>query len=110
MSLSLRLIIALVALFNLILVVRNVRKGRIQIEYSLFWVIFSFLLVVLAIFPKICYYCSAWIGFISPSNFVFAFMLFVLLLRNFVLSKEVSRLDEKVKELAQSIALSEKND
>lgn len=108
MTTSLRVVILLVALFNMFLVVKDIRKGKIQIEYSVFWVIFSFLLVVIAIFPQICYWASELLGIQSPSNFVFAFMLIVLLLRNFTLSKEVSQLNVKITELAQSITLSEK--
>ncbi len=108
MTTSLRVVILLVALLNMFLVVKDIRKGKIQIEYSVFWVIFSFLLVVIAIFPQICYWASELIGIQSPSNFVFAFMLIVLLLRNFTLSKEVSQLNVKITELAQSITLSEK--
>lgn len=108
MTTPLRVVILLVALLNMFLVVKDIRKGKIQIEYSVFWVIFSFLLVVLGIFPQICYWASGLLGIQSPSNFVFAFMLIVLLLRNFTLSKEVSQLNVKVTELAQSITLSEK--
>jgi hypothetical protein len=108
MTTPLRIVILLVALLNMFLVVKDIRKGKIQIEYSVFWVIFSFLLVVLGIFPQICYWASGLLGIQSPSNFVFAFMLIVLLLRNFTLSKEVSQLNVKVTELAQSITLSEK--
>ena len=108
MTTPLRIVILLVAMLNMFLVVKDIRKGKIQIEYSVFWVIFSFLLVVLGIFPQICYWASELLGIQSPSNFVFAFMLIVLLLRNFTLSKEVSQLNVKVTELAQSITLSEK--
>ncbi len=108
MTTPLRIVILLVALLNMFLVVKDIRKGKIQIEYSVVWVIFSFLLVVLGIFPQICYWASGLLGIQSPSNFVFAFMLIVLLLRNFTLSKEVSQLNVKVTELAQSITLSEK--
>jgi hypothetical protein len=108
MTTPLRIVILLVALLNMFLVVKDIRKGKIQIEYSVFWVIFSFLLVVLGIFPQICYWAAGLLGIQSPANFVFAFMLIVLLLRNFTLSKEVSQLNVKVTELAQSITLSEK--
>ena len=108
MTTPLRIVILLVALLNMFLVVKDIRKGKIQIEYSVFWVIFSFLLVVLGILPHICYWAAGLLGIQSPANFVFAFMLIVLLLRNFTLSKEVSQLNVKVTELAQSITLSEK--
>ena len=108
MPVSLRIIIIAIAVLNFASVVRSVRKEKIQIEHSLFWVVFSFLLIVFGVFPQICIAASRLIGIESPANFVFAFMLLVLLVRNFTLSKELSALEVKVKELTQKIALNDK--
>lgn len=45
------------------------------------------------------------IGFIAPVNFIFLFFIFVLLLKSFHSSLQVSQLNTRVKELSQQIAI-----
>lgn len=108
MSIVLRIALILGALFALSIVVRKVRKSKIRIADSVYWVCAAVLLLVLAIFPQIAYFFSGLLGFLSPSNFVFLVVIALILLKLFNLACEVSRLTDKVEQLSQEVALSKK--
>lgn len=110
MSLVLRIALIIGALFALSIVVRNVRCGKIRIADSIYWVVCAALLTVLALFPHIAFFFSRLLGFLSPSNFVFLMIIALMLVKLFTLSCDVSRLTDKVEQLAQEIALLEKDD
>lgn len=86
-------------------ITNSVRKKRIQIADSIFWVLFSFLIMIIAIFPQIAISLSELIGIASPSNFVFLCIIALLMLKVFTLTATVSKLQHRVNELAQEEAL-----
>ncbi|MCI1667497.1 MAG: DUF2304 domain-containing protein [Olsenella sp.] len=108
MSPILRVVLIIGALLALSIVVRKVRKSKIRIADSVYWVCAAALLLVLAIFPGIAFFFSGLLGFLSPSNFVFVVVIALMLLKLFNLACDVSRLTDKVEQLSQEIALSEK--
>ena len=63
---------------------------RVQIEDTIFWLLFSAALLVLAFFPGIAYWASNLLGFQSPINFVYVVIIFLLLAKLFLLSIRVS--------------------
>lgn len=105
MSIVLRIALILGALFALSIVVRKVRKSKIRIADSVYWVCAAVLLLILAIFPGIAYFFSDLLGFLSPSNFVFLVVIALMLLKLFNLACDVSRLTDKVEQLSQELAL-----
>ena len=79
-----------------------------QIEYALFWIVLPVLMIVMAIFPEIVYWITIRLGFISPANFVYLFIIAVLLIKSFMMTIEISMLENKVKDLVQRIAIDDK--
>ena len=83
--------------------VKKIRQSKLQIEYSIFWMLFAASLVILSIFPEITIYGASLLGIYSSTKF------FVLLiLKVFLMTIELSTLEYRVKELAQKLAISEK--
>lgn len=105
MSISLRIILFIVSFVVAIYVLRRIRKAKLKIEYSLFWIVFSFLLLVLSIFPQIAIALADLCGIQSPVNFIFLFMIFILLLHNFYITFRVSHLENIIQSLTQEIAV-----
>ncbi len=105
MSISLRILLIAVALISSGSMLRKIKKSKMQIEYTLFWVIFSVLLILMAIFPGVVQIVANWFGISSPANLVFAAIIFVLLVKVFLMTVELSTLEIKLKELAQKFAL-----
>lgn len=109
MSIVLRIALILGALFALSIVVRKVRKSKIRIADSVYWVCAAVLLLILAVFPRIAYFFSDLLGFLSPSNFVFLVVIALILLKLFNLACDVSRLTDKIEQLSQELALDKKD-
>lgn len=107
MSNQFRVLLILVAFLTAMSILRKIRKEKVQIQYSIFWILFSILLLVLAIFPAILIQLAHMLGMGSPANLVFLLIIFLLLLKSFNLTVEMSALEVKLKELTQRIALKE---
>ena len=108
MTLTVRVCLILVSVLTLFYMMRKIRHSKLQIEYSLFWIIFSGLMIVISVFPQIIYGIAALLGIASPANLIFVFIIFILLLKLFMVTIELSQLENKVKDLIQQIAIKEK--
>nr|WP_276572589.1 DUF2304 domain-containing protein [Enorma phocaeensis] len=104
----LRLFLITGALVLFYFVAYRIRKSMILMGDAIFWVLFSILLIVLAVFPGIAFWFSEMFGFISPSNFVFLCIIAILLAKMFANSSEISLLKYRINEIAQENALLEK--
>ena len=58
MTLTLRILLILSSVLASCTVVRRIRKSKMQIDDAVFWVLFSLVLIVLAVFPHIIYWIS----------------------------------------------------
>ena len=88
-------------------VLRRVRLAKVQIEDTIFWLGFSAALLILAIFPGIAYWASRLLGFQSPINFVYIVVIFLLLVKQFLLSIRISQLDSRLRILTEQVALNQ---
>lgn len=102
---ALRVILLIAAIGLVVFLLHSIKKSKMSIEDALFWMGFSFLILLMSIFPEIPSFLSDTIGFMSPVNFVFLFFIFVLIIRGFLSNRRISQLENRVKELTQQIAL-----
>lgn len=107
MTLVFRVILILVSLFTFISIIRKIRNAKVQIEYSLFWIVFSAVLLLFSIFPQIPSFVTNLLGIYSTVNFIFLFVIFILLVHQFMNSIKISQLEQKLKELTQELAVRE---
>ena len=105
MTLALRIVLISASVFVSFYALGKIRKAQLNIDDAFYWIFFSVLLLVMSIFPVIPYYLSMWIGIESPSNFVFLFMIFMLLARLFTNSIELSVQKRRLNNLIQKIAI-----
>lgn len=97
------LVVGAVCVFAFIL--RKIRRSEIKISDSTFWFLFAASLVLLALFPHIAFFFSNVLGIESPANFVFLYVIAVLLIREFISTVEISKLRSRLATLAQNEAL-----
>ena len=102
---AMRVILLIAAIGLVVFLLHSIKKSKMSIEDALFWMGFSFLILLMSIFPEIPSFLSDTIGFMSPVNFVFLFFIFVLIIRDFLSNRRISQLENRVKELTQQIAL-----
>ena len=65
-------------------------------------------MLMLAVFPKILGWFAALVGIYDPTNALFAFVFFCVVIILLSITAIVSKLNEKSKQIIQSIALLEK--
>ena len=63
MSGLLRVLLVIGAILMLIFMLKKIRMAKLKIEYSVFWISFASILVIMGVFPKIFYEISDFIGF-----------------------------------------------
>lgn len=107
MSVVLRIVLILISGMTFAIMVRKIRNAKVQIENSLFWIVFSMMLLILSIFPQIAVYAAKLLKIQTPVNFVFLFVIFILLLKQFAVTIKVSQLENKIKELSQELGIRE---
>ena len=108
MSLTLQLLLIIVTVVFFIILVKNVKKGKLRTDYALAWILCSITLIILSIFPQIAFLIARLIGVISTANMVFAAIIFMLIILVYILFNKVSMLEEKQKNLIQYVAILEK--
>lgn len=105
LSLALRIILIVAALGLIVFLLRSIKKSKMNISDSMFWLAFSLLIFLLSIFTEIPLWLADVIGVMSPVNFVFLVFIFILIVRDFLSNRRISQLENRVKELTQQIAL-----
>lgn len=105
MSVAIRIVLIIVSFATVAFMFANIRRSRMRIEDSIFWAVLAALLLLLSLFPQIGIFVSRILGFQAPINFVFLFFIFVLVVKCFSLSRQLSHQETLIKELAQHIAI-----
>lgn len=96
------------ALLFAILIVVFLKKGSFSLKYSLLWLLTALLMLVIGIFPQILVGVANLLGFELASNALFTFLLGFVILILLQQTAVISQQNEKIKKMAQSIALLEK--
>ena len=105
MSLQFRAALIIGAVLTLLVMLRQIRKKKVQIDSTIFWIIFAFILVLMAVFPNIVSRFARLLGIISPANLVMAGIILILIIKMFLMTLEISEMKTKLRQLAQTTAL-----
>ena len=89
-------------------ILKKIRQSKLQIEYAIFWIIFSVVLLVFSLFPFLVALVTRMIGMELPVNFIFLLFILILILKAFFQTIETSALENKVRNLTQRLAIEEK--
>ncbi len=104
MSTVMRLLLFVGSVLMSCYVLHCIRRSRMRMEDSLFWVFFSLILLILAVFPSIAQTVAKWFGVISPVNLVYLVIIFILLVKLLLTDQKVSRLEAKLTHMIQEYA------
>ena len=91
MTLSLKVVLIVISILTCFYIARKLRKSQMNINDTVFWIFFALVLVLL--------------GFQADVNFVFVVVIFLLILRVFVMSIKISVLEDKLRNLTEEIAV-----
>lgn len=105
MGIVLRIILIASAILLFMYMIKKIRQSKMKIEHTIFWILFDVILIIIGVFPQIVYLVSGWIGFQSPVNMVFLMIIFVLIVKNFLTTLEISHLENKLDSLTQKLTI-----
>lgn len=105
MALGQRIFLIIGSLVTLLYFISNIRKSKLKINHSIFWVIFGLVLLCLACIPGSAFLLSRFLGFQSPANLVYVIVIFLLVVKLFTTTVKLSKLSEQVTALTQELAL-----
>lgn len=103
----LQIFLVLGCLSFLIIIINMLRKEKIDLKYSLVWLLSGISLILFSIWPMIIIDFAKFIGIIEPVNAVFLLVIFFLLLIIFSLTVALSNQSIRVRKIAQELALIE---
>ncbi|MEG0826582.1 MAG: DUF2304 domain-containing protein [Bacilli bacterium] len=103
-----RIIYIMVAVVLMIYIYRCVRKNYMSQDESIFWMVGTIVILILAFVPNIIIYLAKLVGIEYAPSLLFLLTSIFLLILLFKNSQELSSLKEKNKELIQHYALLEK--
>ena len=104
-----RVVLVVVSIGTLATVLKRIQKSKLTIEDSIFWILLAMMFVVFALFPIVPDTLARLLGIYSTANFLFLFMIFILLMRMFSMSMRISTLEDKIRKLVQELALRDKD-
>lgn len=107
MSVTIRVLLFLASVMTCIYIARKLRKSQVQVMDTVFWIFVSVVFIVLSIFPDIAAWFSQKLGFMATVNFIFLLIIFLLLIRCFLLSIRISQIDNKLDSLVEELAIRE---
>lgn len=105
LSWSFRIPLLIGSITVFIIISRCIKKRKMQMRDGIFWIVMSFLFVLVSIFPVLAVWASRLIGIQSPSNCVFFLIIFFLGCHQFYLTIRISKLDMKNSKLTQHVAI-----
>lgn len=108
MGIILRILLIVGAILSFSYMIKKIRQAKLKIEHTIFWLVFSVIMILMGVFPQIVYLVSDWIGFQSPVNMVFLMIIFILIVKLFLSTLQISQLENKVDSLVQQIAIDKK--
>ena len=105
MSTALRVLLIVGSIAVFFFVFKKIRKAQLNIDDSIYWILFAVLLLVISIFPQIAIWTANLLGVESPANFVFLCMSFLIFIKLFQVSIELSMQKHRLNHLVQKLAL-----
>ena len=105
-TLRMVMLVAIVIYFSLLL--HLLKKKSLNLKYTLLWIFSGLLMMLLAVFPQVLNWFASFVGVYEPTNALFAIIFFCIIIILMSLTSIVSKMNEKIKRIIQTIALVEK--
>lgn len=107
MSVRLKIIMVVLLVLAMAIIVNLIRKRKLELKYALVWMLLIAGLALLVLIPGLLEGLAALLGIYSVMNLVFFVGFVFSLLLIFSLTMSLSRNSERVRKIAQKIALNE---
>ncbi len=94
-----------ISIFSILYVVTVVKKKKLSIKASFWWIFGSVLMLILSIFPYSIDWVAKQMNIEYPPSLLFLFCIIFLVFIIFKLNRQISEIELKVIELGQELAV-----
>ncbi len=108
MNIYLRITLIVAMLVYFVCIVWLLKKRKLELQYTLFWLAGGAVMVLIVIFPDLFMRLMSKIGIVDATNGVFAAVLFIIIIILMSITSIVSKLNSNIRGLTQKCALNEK--
>ena len=108
MQISLKLVLIIITLIYIFLILKSIKKKKLQMSFSLFWLITGILLIIALVIPNLVENISKTLGFEVPATMIFCLTIFVSFYLIFSLTVALSKENKKNTLLIQEVSLLKK--
>lgn len=112
-TLRARIIVIAIMALALLEIISLIRKKRLELKYSLPWLVLGTLLILAVAIPSFLTWLAGVMGIYDTTNMVFFLGFVFVLILDFTMTMSLSRNSERVRKLTQQLAINEykeKND
>ncbi len=100
-----RIYFIVLAALVIIYMIVSIRKNKLSVTNSFFWILFCICMLVLSIFPKSLDWLAKLVGITYPPALFLTIAAVILFILNFIHSKKIEVLNKKVTDLAQELSV-----
>jgi len=104
MNVKLQLTLLVIAIITTLIILRAIHNSKIEIKYSVIWIIWSLGIFVLILYPNALDKLSSFLGIATPTNALFMISSFFTYVMIFYLYNKISIHLESIKNLNYEIA------
>lgn len=105
MNTLLRVEMIVLAVLVIIVIVHNVNRKRLRVQYSLVWLLIALSMLVAAVFPGIVSWLCSVLDIETPSNLIYLIGIIVLLMISFFQTLLISKQADQIKRLIQVVSI-----
>lgn len=105
MSYRIRILIAIGGIIVFSFIILSIRRSKMVIGDSVFWFLFSLVMLIIGIFPEIFFSLARLFHVASAANLAYLFLIVLLLIRVFQQDLKISQLMTKLQHHVQDTAI-----
>jgi len=105
MGLLLRIEMIVMAVLVGFIIIHNVNRKRLRIQYSFVWLLIALSLLAVAFFPGIVIWLCSIMSIETPVNLIYLLGIFALLLITFYQTLVISRQADRITRLTQIVSI-----
>lgn len=108
MNITLRIIMFIAVFLYFICIVHLLKKERLNLKYTLLWLLSGLLMLLIVIFPETVRFIIHKMGILELTNGIFAISIFLIIILLMSMTSIVSTLNNRSRSLIQRCAMYEK--
>ena len=105
MSITLRIVLIVITMLYMYLIVKSVKKKKMQTSIAIFWVLTGILLIIAILIPNLIEKISSLLGFEKASNMIFCLAIFIAFCLNLMLTVLIAKLENRCTMLVQEVSI-----